>query len=209
LHATGRSRLLRHSQGDKTKYETYLHSRPRSFEKTAVRMLMEVMQQGVGKPAAPGFGLHIVHLTDSDLLPELAVAKSAGEDCQSDLQVCAVAISYNLAEAARVNNTGQRTQHCRSVRHSRSANCIANDFLPGSRSMLLTVQGNCSRAGVPVTVEVGAHYLVFAAEDIPDGDTHYKCAPPLRERKIVNRLWNGLQVRHGRPRRTAPLGTAS
>jgi len=78
--------LLRHSQGDKTKYETYLHSRPRSFEKTAVRMLMEVMQQGVGKPAAPGFGLHIVHLTDSDLLPELAVAKSAGADCMSDLQ---------------------------------------------------------------------------------------------------------------------------
>ena len=41
-----------------------------------------------------------------------------------------------------------------------------------------------ARAGLPVTVEVGAHYLVFAAEDIPDGDTHYKCAPPLRERKI-------------------------
>ena len=51
-------------------------------------------------------------------------------------------------------------------------------------------------AGLPVTVEVGAHYLVFAAEDIPDGDTHYKCAPPLRERKILNRLWGGLQVKH-------------
>ena len=68
-------------QGDKTKYETYLHSRPRSFEKTAVRMLLEVMHQGMGKPAAPGFGLHVVHLTDSDLLPELAVAKSAGAEC--------------------------------------------------------------------------------------------------------------------------------
>ena len=43
-------------------------------------MLMEVMQQGVGKASAPGFGLHIVHLTDSDLLPELAVAKSAGAE---------------------------------------------------------------------------------------------------------------------------------
>ena len=80
--------MIRHLQGDKTKYETYLHSRPRSFEKTAVRMLMEVMQQGVGKPSAPGFGLHIVHLTDSDLLPELAVAKSAGADCMSCLHAC-------------------------------------------------------------------------------------------------------------------------
>ncbi len=47
-----------------------------------------------------------------------------------------------------------------------------------------------------MTVEVCAHYLVFAAEDVPDGDTHYKCAPPLREREIVNRLWDGLEVRH-------------
>ena len=67
-----------HLQGDKTKYATYLASRPRSFEKTAVRMLLEVMEEGARKAAAPGFGLHLVHVTDSDLLPELAQAKAAG-----------------------------------------------------------------------------------------------------------------------------------
>lgn len=49
-------------------------------------------------------------------------------------------------------------------------------------------------AGLPVTVETCAHYLTFAAEDIPDSDTRYKCAPPLREREVVDRLWRGLQV---------------
>jgi len=34
--------------------------------------------------------------------------------------------------------------------------------------------------GLPVTVETCPHYLYFAAEDIPDGATQYKCAPPIR-----------------------------
>jgi hypothetical protein len=41
-------------------------------------MLLEVMREGAGQPAAPGFGMHLVHVTDSDLLPELAQAKAAG-----------------------------------------------------------------------------------------------------------------------------------
>jgi len=38
------------------------------------------------------------------------------------------------------------------------------------------------QARLPLTVETCPHYLTFAAEEIPDGDTRYKCAPPLRER---------------------------
>ena len=36
--------------------------------------------------------------------------------------------------------------------------------------------------GLPITVETCPHYLYFAAEDIPDGATQYKCAPPIRSR---------------------------
>ncbi len=46
--------------------------------------------------------------------------------------------------------------------------------------------------GVPLTVETCPHYLTFAAEDIPDGATPYKCAPPIRERENRERLWGGL-----------------
>jgi len=47
--------------------------------------------------------------------------------------------------------------------------------------------------GLPVTVETGQHYLFFAAEDIPDGQTAYKCAPPIRERANNEQLWQALQ----------------
>ena len=40
-----------------------------------------------------------------------------------------------------------------------------------------------ARAGVAVTVETCPHYLTFAAEEIADGATAFKCAPPIRERR--------------------------
>jgi allantoinase len=47
--------------------------------------------------------------------------------------------------------------------------------------------------GVPVTVETCVHYLWFAAEEIPDGATEYKCAPPIREATNHEALWNALE----------------
>ena len=44
-----------------------------------------------------------------------------------------------------------------------------------------------------MTVETCPHYLTFAAEEIPDGDPRYKCAPPIRERENRERLWEGLR----------------
>lgn len=34
--------------------------------------------------------------------------------------------------------------------------------------------------GLPFTVETSPHYLLLAAEDVPDGATQFKCAPPIR-----------------------------
>ncbi len=48
------------------------------------------------------------------------------------------------------------------------------------------------RAGLPVTAETCPHYLTFAAEEILDGATAWKCAPPIRERSNRERLWEGL-----------------
>jgi allantoinase len=49
------------------------------------------------------------------------------------------------------------------------------------------------KRGLPITVETCAHYLWFAAEDIPDGATEYKCAPPLRSAANREALWRGLE----------------
>jgi allantoinase len=48
------------------------------------------------------------------------------------------------------------------------------------------------RNGVAITVETCPHYLTFAAEEIPDGSSAYKCAPPIRERRERESLWKGL-----------------
>lgn len=47
--------------------------------------------------------------------------------------------------------------------------------------------------GLPITVETAQHYLYFNAEDIPDGNTAYKCAPPIRERANNEQLWQALK----------------
>ncbi len=44
-----------------------------------------------------------------------------------------------------------------------------------------------------LTVETCPHYLFFSAEEIPDGDTRYKCAPPIRENENRERLWRALK----------------
>jgi allantoinase len=45
---------------------------------------------------------------------------------------------------------------------------------------------------LPITVETCPHYLTFAAEEIPDGATEYKCAPPIRSGAEREGLWNAL-----------------
>jgi allantoinase len=47
-------------------------------------------------------------------------------------------------------------------------------------------------AGLPLTAETCPHYLHFAAEEIPDGATELKCAPPIREREHREALWGAL-----------------
>lgn len=109
--------------GDPLQHATWLASRPRRFEQNAVRALLSALRATAGSKTKPGFLLHIVHLSDADLLPELAAAKAEG---------------------------------------------------------------------LPLSVETCPHYLNFAAEAVPAGDTRFKCAPPLREGENRQRLLQGL-----------------
>jgi allantoinase len=46
--------------------------------------------------------------------------------------------------------------------------------------------------GVRITVETCPHYLTFAAEEVPDGATSFKCCPPIREGRHRDALWSAL-----------------
>jgi allantoinase len=47
--------------------------------------------------------------------------------------------------------------------------------------------------GLPVSVETCPHYLYASAENICDGATLWKCAPPIRSEENRERLWQGLR----------------
>ncbi|MBX7102006.1 MAG: allantoinase AllB [Myxococcaceae bacterium] len=47
--------------------------------------------------------------------------------------------------------------------------------------------------GVAISAETCLHYLGFHDGDIPDGATHYKCAPPIRDAANREQLWKGLE----------------
>jgi allantoinase len=49
------------------------------------------------------------------------------------------------------------------------------------------------REGLPFSAETCPHYLTFAAEEIGDGATAYKCCPPIRERDNREALWAALR----------------
>ncbi|MEM9346138.1 MAG: allantoinase AllB [Planctomycetota bacterium] len=48
------------------------------------------------------------------------------------------------------------------------------------------------RAGLPITAETCPHYLMFCADDVPEGGTAFKCAPPIREPEHREALWQAL-----------------
>ncbi|XP_073000752.1 probable allantoinase isoform X2 [Typha latifolia] len=51
-------------------------------------------------------------------------------------------------------------------------------------------------SGASLTVETCPHYLAFAAEEIADGDTRFKCAPPIRREDNKQKLWEALLEGH-------------
>lgn len=81
-----------------------------------------------------------------------------------------------IALAARLcRETGARTHV---VHHSAAS------------ALRLIRQAHADR--LPFTAETCPHYLHFAAEDIRDGATAFKCAPPIRERDNREQLWRAL-----------------
>ncbi len=56
----------------------------------------------------------------------------------------------------------------------------------------LPVLAAARSAGARVTAETCPHYLTFSAEEIPDGATEFKCAPPIGARANRERLWEAL-----------------
>jgi len=120
-------------------------------------------------------GLMIVHAEDADALEHSPSADGRG---YQGFLASRPRGAENLAIAEAIE--AARWTGCRlHILHLSSA-----DALPMIRS--------ARRDGLPVTAEVCPHYLVFSAEEIPDGATQFKCCPPIREAANRDELWAAL-----------------
>jgi allantoinase len=62
-----------------------------------------------------------------------------------------------------------------------------------STSKALPMLRGAKNRGLPITVETCPHYLYLCSEEIPNGATLNKCAPPIRNRENREALWQGLR----------------
>ncbi len=77
------------------------------------------------------------------------------------------------------------------IKHCRETGCkthVVHLADAGSLPMLAAAKSE----GLPLTIETCPHYLTFASEEIADGATEYKCAPPIRDSANREGLWQGL-----------------
>lgn len=62
-----------------------------------------------------------------------------------------------------------------------------------SSAQSLPLVAEAKSQNLPLTCETAPHYLYFNAENIKDGHTLFKCAPPIRNQKNNDSLWEALQ----------------
>ena len=120
-------------------------------------------------------GLLIVHAEDPDVIAEHAKPHTVryAEFLGSRPPSAENEAIATVIDAART--TGCRTH----VVHLSSAEALP--AIAAARS-----------EGLRLTVETCPHYLTLSAEEVGDGQTQYKCCPPVREAANADRLWAAL-----------------
>ena len=63
-----------------------------------------------------------------------------------------------------------------------------------SSAEALAMIADAKKEGLPLTAETCSHYIYFNAENIPDKNTLYKCAPPIREKENNEALKQALKT---------------
>ena len=142
--------------------DEFPHLGPEELERT----LLEVKSLGA---------LMIVHAEDAHIID---LADPAKGQRYADFLASRPRAAENLA-VARVIELASRVGGRIHILHLSSADALP--MIDAAR-----------KEGLTLTVETCPHYLSFAADEIPDGATQFKCCPPIREAENRERLWQGL-----------------
>lgn len=116
--------------------------------------------------------------------PSLEDAEQAG----TDLEVCPTKYETFLASRPRAAENEAVELMIRLSRDFGTRIHIVHHSSADALPMLREAKS----AGVKITTETCPHYLTFAAEEIPDGATEFKCCPPIRESQNREQLWQAL-----------------
>lgn len=79
------------------------------------------------------------------------------------------------------------------IKLCRKHNCKTHIVHVSSAEALPAIE-KAKQEGMPLTAETCAHYIYFNAEDIPDSNCLYKCAPPIREKENNDLLKASLKT---------------
>lgn len=79
------------------------------------------------------------------------------------------------------------------IKLCRKNNCRTHIVHVSSAEALKNIE-KAKAEGLPLTAETCAHYIYFNAEDIPDANCLYKCAPPIREKENNELLKTALNT---------------
>ncbi|MHB8612055.1 MAG: allantoinase AllB [Candidatus Dormibacteraceae bacterium] len=134
-----------------------------------------LMEQGLGIACDLGAAL-LVHAESEEVAAAIEVRHGRSYPAYLGSRPRAI---ENVA-VAQVIEAARRTGGHAHVVHLSSSDALA--MIAAART-----------AGVRVTAETCPHYLAVAAEQIGDGDTLFKCSPPIREAANRDRLWSGLK----------------
>jgi allantoinase len=114
---------------------------------------------------------------------------SASPDEQRDRNVCPTRYATFLASRPRA---AENEAVALMIKLSREFGTRVH-IVHHSSADALPLLREAKAAGLKLTAETCPHYLTFAAEEIPDGATEFKCCPPIREGENREQLWKALE----------------
>lgn len=160
-------------------------------EEAAIRDLLTLTKDTrIGAPAE-GAHLHIVHLSDSSNSLDLIKVVYYKYVCGC----CGSCDSYSTNGHSLVTFywfSSICTHNFTRVLLSTESKLLV--FMNKQCNWVSTLLQDAKSGGDSVTVETCPHYLAFSAEEIRDGDTRFKCSPPIRDAANKEKLWEALLV---------------
>lgn len=107
-------------------------------------------------------------------------------------------LSFQESESSYLNYMNSRPREWEDnaielmIQLSQEFNCKVHVVHLSSSNSIKKIQEAKSK-GIPITVETSQHYLYFSSEEIGNGKTEYKCAPPIREKENNIKLYKALE----------------